>query len=59
MPDCISPGKPVIAQLLTQGRDLASAETRTLLEQWGRRHAVRSALSFAASPIFLATSIKT
>lgn len=50
--------KPVNTRLLTQGRDLASAETRTLLEQWGRLHAVRSALSFAASLIFLATSIK-
>ncbi|WP_175108219.1 DUF1772 domain-containing protein [Pararobbsia alpina] len=34
--------KPTNAQLLTHGRDLASAETRALLEKWGRLHAVRS-----------------
>jgi hypothetical protein len=46
---------PTNAQLLMQGRDLASAETRTLLEKWGRLHAVRSVLSLAASLLFLAT----
>ncbi len=49
--------KPTNAQLLMQGRDLASAETRTLLEKWGRLHAVRSALSLAASLIYLATAL--
>jgi hypothetical protein len=46
--------KPINAQLLTQGRDLASVETRALLKKWGKLHAVRSVLSLAASLIFLA-----
>jgi hypothetical protein len=37
---------PTNHQLLAPGRDLASPETRGLLEKWGRLHAVRSALSF-------------
>jgi hypothetical protein len=49
--------KPTNAQLLTQGRDLASAETRALLEKWGRLHAVRSVSSLAASLIFLAAGL--
>ncbi|WP_180734496.1 DUF1772 domain-containing protein [Paraburkholderia sp. PGU19] len=48
--------KPTNAQLLMQGRDLASAETRALLEKWGSLHAVRSVSSLAASLIFLATA---
>jgi hypothetical protein len=40
-------------QLLAPGRDLASSETRSLLVKWGRLHAVRSALSLAASAIML------
>ena len=39
--------------LLTPGRDLASSETRTLLEKWGRLHAVRSALSFVAALVYI------
>jgi Domain of unknown function (DUF1772) len=50
--------KPTNARLLTQGRDLASAETRALLETWGRLHAVRSVLSLAASLIFLTNVLK-
>jgi hypothetical protein len=46
--------KPINAQLLTQGRDLASVETRALLEKWGRLHTIRSVLSLAASLLFLA-----
>ena len=44
---------PTNHQLLTPGRDLASSETRTLLERWGRLHAVRSALSFVASLVYI------
>lgn len=50
--------KPTNAQLMTQGHDPASAETRALLEKWGKLHAVRSVLSLAASLIFLATALK-
>ena len=40
-------------QLLAPGRDLSSTETRSLLEKWGRLHAVRSVLSFLASIVYL------
>ena len=44
---------PTNHKLLAPGRDLSSSETRALLERWGRLHAVRSALGFSASVIFL------
>jgi hypothetical protein len=44
---------PTNNQLLAPGRDLASPETRVLLERWAKLHAVRSALSLLASAIFL------
>jgi hypothetical protein len=44
---------PTNQRLLAPGRDLASAETRQLLEQWGRLHAVRSALGLAASLVYV------
>lgn len=44
---------PTNHQLLEPGRDLASDETRNLLEKWGRLHAVRSVLSLVASVIYL------
>ena len=44
---------PTNKKLLTPGRDLASPETRLLLERWGKLHAVRSALSAIALVIFL------
>ncbi|HYT15164.1 MAG TPA: DUF1772 domain-containing protein [Burkholderiales bacterium] len=44
---------PTNQQLLAPGRDLASSETRTLLEKWGRLHAVRSLLSFIATVLFV------
>ncbi len=44
---------PTNQRLLEPGRDLTSDETRTLLEKWGRLHAVRSLLSLMASMIFL------
>ena len=40
-------------------RDLSSAETRSLLEKWGRLHAVRSALSFLASIVYLVSLIRS
>jgi uncharacterized membrane protein len=46
-------------QLLAPGRDLASSKTRSLLVKWGRLHAVRSALSLAASAIMLWQLVKT
>jgi hypothetical protein len=36
---------PTNRALLAPGRDLASSETRALLEKWGRLHAVRGLLS--------------
>ena len=50
---------PTNNQLLAPGRDLASAETRSLLEKWGRLHAVRSGLSFLASIVYLVSLIKS
>ena len=44
---------PTNQRLLASGRDLTSAETRGLLERWGKLHAVRSALSLTASVLFL------
>jgi hypothetical protein len=35
----------------------AGSTSRTLIEQWGRLHAVRSALGFAATLIFLWASM--
>ncbi len=49
--------KPTNDQLLLPGRDLASGETRALLEKWGRLHAVRSALSLAALVLYVALLI--
>lgn len=44
---------PTNKKLLAQGRDLGSAETRMLLEKWGKLHAVRSALSLLATMLFI------
>ena len=44
---------PTNRRLLDPGRDLASAETRLLLEKWNRLHAVRTVLSLGASIIYL------
>ena len=44
---------PTNRQLLAPGRDLRSAETRVLLERWGRLHALRTALSFVATVVYL------
>jgi Domain of unknown function (DUF1772) len=48
---------PTNNRLLAPGRDLSSAETRSLLEKWGRLHAVRSVLSFLASVVYLASLV--
>jgi hypothetical protein len=44
---------PTNHELLAPGRDLASPETRTLLERWARLHGVRTALSLAATVTYL------
>jgi len=44
---------PTNKKLLEPGRDLKSSETQSLLERWGRLHAIRSALSVAASGFFV------
>ena len=45
---------PTNHQLLAPDRDLASSETRALLEKWGKLHAVRSVLSLIASIVYIA-----
>jgi hypothetical protein len=40
---------PINHKLLAPGRDLGSAETRALLERWGKLHAVRTVLSLLAT----------
>jgi Anthrone oxygenase len=44
---------PTNHKLLTPGRDLGSAETRTLLERWGNLHAVRTTLSVLAAMLYM------
>jgi Domain of unknown function (DUF1772) len=44
---------PTNHALLTPARDPAAAETRTLLERWGRLHAVRSVLGLLATGLYL------
>jgi hypothetical protein len=45
--------RPTNKRLLDPHRDRRSAETLRLLKTWGRLHAVRGALSVAASILFL------
>jgi uncharacterized membrane protein len=45
--------RPTNERLEEPDRDRASAETRRLLERWGRLHAVRSGLSLAASVVYI------
>jgi hypothetical protein len=49
---------PTNDRLLAPGRDLASPETRVLLEKWGRLHAVRSVLSVVASVVYVVLLLK-
>jgi Domain of unknown function (DUF1772) len=44
---------PTNHRLLAPDRDLDSSETRALLEKWGALHAMRSALSFIASVVYV------
>ncbi len=44
---------PTNHKLLEPGRDPASEETRALLGQWTRLHAVRTALSLAATIVYV------
>jgi len=44
---------PTNHKLLAAGRDLSSTETRQLLVRWGQLHAIRTALSFVATMIYL------
>ncbi len=48
---------PTNQRLLEPGRDLASDETRMLLEKWGRLHAVRSVLSLLASFVYVGLAV--
>ena len=49
---------PTNHQLLIPGRDLASGETRALLEKWGKLHAVRTVLGLFASGIYVIELVK-
>ena len=44
---------PTNHKLLAPGRDLASAQTRALLDKWSKLHAVRTLLSLVASVVYL------
>ena len=44
---------PTNQKLLASGRDLNSPETRALLENWGKLHAVRTGLSLLATVLFI------
>jgi hypothetical protein len=48
---------PTNQSLLARGRDLASPETRVLLERWARLHAVRTVLSLAAIVLYLSLAL--
>ena len=49
---------PTNHQLLIPGRDLASGETRALLEKWGKLHAVRTVLGLLVSGIYVIELLK-
>jgi len=48
---------PTNQLLLAPDRDLASTETRGLLERWARLHAVRTVLSLAATVLYVALAV--
>jgi hypothetical protein len=48
---------PTNHELLAPARDRASAETRMLLQKWGRLHGVRSVLGILAAVLMLANLI--
>jgi Anthrone oxygenase len=47
---------PINKRILEPARDKTSTETRSLLERWGRLHAVRTIVSLAASGLFVVAS---
>ena len=49
---------PTNNRLLNPRIDPRAAETRQLLDRWGRLHAVRSVLSLAASVIFVLAAVR-
>ena len=49
---------PTNRQLLAIAPETADAATRSLLERWGRLHAVRSALGVIATMLFLIAAIR-
>jgi hypothetical protein len=48
---------PTNNALLAPSRDLGAAETRTLLEHWAKLHVVRTALSLAATILYLCLAL--
>ena len=44
---------PTNHKLLAPGRDLASAETRALLDSWAKLHAVRTVASLLATALYV------
>jgi hypothetical protein len=48
---------PTNNALLAPGRDLGTAETRALLERWAMLHMVRTALSLAATVLYLCLAL--
>jgi hypothetical protein len=48
---------PTNRTLLAAGRDLGSAETRTLLDRWARLHAVRTLLGLAAAVMYVCLAL--
>jgi hypothetical protein len=49
---------PTNQLLLAPGRDLDSPETRGLLERWARLHAIRTALSLAATMLYVSLALE-
>jgi Domain of unknown function (DUF1772) len=49
---------PTNKALLESGRDLNSLQTRALLNRWARLHAVRTALSMAASILYVYLAVR-
>jgi uncharacterized membrane protein len=49
---------PTNRRLLATAPDSANAATRSLLEQWGRLHAVRSVLGAIATALFLLAALR-
>jgi hypothetical protein len=45
-------------QKLAPGRDLASSETRALLETWGRLHGIQSLLSLFAAVLYIWAAVR-